>query len=140
MVAGFNYLPTPYQLTGDERWNNGGDLYKQYNLELDDDHIENAVFEENDLLPYETTAPVPLCDLFDSEDADESDMGVKALSEKSESENKNVDAIAEEQSNVDADDFLKELQGILSPEKKLCDSHKSNGNRHNLEQLGILPV
>ena len=81
-VAGFNYLPTPYQLTGDERWNKGGDLYEQYNLELDDDHNENAVFEGNDFLPYETTAPVPLCDLFDS--GDELDKCVKALSEKSE--------------------------------------------------------
>lgn len=140
VVAGFNCLPTPYQLTGDERWNKGGDLYEQYNLELDDDYNENVVFEGNDLLSYETPAPVPLCDLFDSENTDKSDMGVKVLSEKSDPENKNIATITEEQPDVDADDILKELQGILLTDKKLGASHKSNGNRHNLEQLGILPI
>jgi hypothetical protein len=30
-------LPTPYELTGDPRWDNGGELYEMYNLYLDDD-------------------------------------------------------------------------------------------------------
>jgi hypothetical protein len=29
-------LPTPYDLTGDERWSTGGELFKEYDLELDD--------------------------------------------------------------------------------------------------------
>jgi hypothetical protein len=34
-VANYNCLPTPYQLTGDKRWDRDGDLYKQYDLEFD---------------------------------------------------------------------------------------------------------
>ena len=33
--AAITGLPTPYELTGDAEWQEGGKLLKQYNLELD---------------------------------------------------------------------------------------------------------
>ena len=35
-VAGGKSLPSPFQLTGDPRWDKGGDLYAAYDLQLDD--------------------------------------------------------------------------------------------------------
>ena len=36
-VAGGKSLPSPFQLTGDPRWDKGGDLYEAYDLQLGDD-------------------------------------------------------------------------------------------------------
>jgi hypothetical protein len=34
-------LPSPYDLTGDDRWNTNGELYREYDLELDDGNDQN---------------------------------------------------------------------------------------------------
>ena len=40
-------LPTPFELTGDPRWNEGGELYRQYDLALDRKPIaENRTVEK----------------------------------------------------------------------------------------------
>ncbi len=47
-------LPTPFELTGDPRWNEGGELYRLYDLALDrKQNIENTGSDE--VSAYEST-------------------------------------------------------------------------------------
>ena len=39
-VAGGKSLPSPFQLTGDSRWDTGGDLYAAYDLQLGDGGVD----------------------------------------------------------------------------------------------------
>ena len=47
-VAGGKSLPSPFHLTGDSRWDTGGDLYEAYDLQLDDGsgHEKEAVADK----------------------------------------------------------------------------------------------
>ena len=73
-VAGGKSLPSPYQLTGDPRWDRDGDLYATYDLELGDgsgDGDQALAVTENII-----SESVQRCDTGDNRGA------VKALSEK----------------------------------------------------------
>jgi DNA primase len=106
-------LPSPFELTGDERWSPGGKLFREYDLEL-----ENA----DDQRSYNDADVETALNNEDDRDKiiDFSRMhqpGVKVLSEKMGSQNKNIgnngdgSAISSEYS---ADRLTKELSGILS--------------------------
>ncbi len=48
-VVGVNRLPTPFEITGDQAWDVGGELYQLYDLELDiDDDLLSGDFECED--------------------------------------------------------------------------------------------
>jgi len=77
-----NSLPTPYQLTGDPKWDVGGEYYQMYDLELeclDKDEDSGGSLNTSD-------------DSYDVEDDDGRGDGVKVLSEKSDIKNKNGDS------------------------------------------------
>ena len=139
-VASFNCLPTPYQLTGDKRWDDDGDLYKQYDLEFDEDNIESSVFNEGDQLRQETKASPNLLDLTEIHDTDKTNEGVKVLSEKCDLQNKKVDTKDEINTNEDADDLFKEIQQILISDKNFGESQKDNEQICNTPPLGILTI
>ena len=140
-VASFNCLPTPYQLTGDKRWDKDGDLYKQYDLEFDEDNAERVVvFNEGDQLSQESEASSYLFDLAKCQDFGKMNEGVKVLSEKCEFENKKIDTKEEINSSENADDLSDELQKILSFDKDLDVSQKENEQNCSTMPPGILPI
>jgi len=139
-VAGFSCLPTPYQLTGDKRWDEDGDLYKQYDLEFDEDCTESSVFNEGDQLPQESEAPSYLVDLAKCQDFSKTCEGVKVLSEKCDPENKKIEAKEEINSSESADILFGEFQEILSLDKGLGDSQNSNEQNYGAPPPGVLTV
>jgi hypothetical protein len=139
-IAALNYLPNPYQLTGDIRWDNDGGLYKQYDLEFNEDNIDSAVFNDGDQMPQEQEAPSYLFDLEKSQDFGKMNEGVKVLSEKCESENKKVDTKDEIKSNVDVADLCDEFQDILLSEKNASESQKDNEQNCSTPPPGILTI
>ncbi|MDB4304104.1 hypothetical protein N9934_04885 [Desulfosarcina sp.] len=73
-VLGGKSLPSPFQLTGDPRWDKGGDFYAAYDLELDDgggDSDQALAVTENII-----SESVQRCD------NDDNQAGVKVLSGK----------------------------------------------------------
>ena len=72
-VAGGKSLPSPFQLTGDPRWDTGGDLYAAYDLELGDGGIGDQAMAVTENIISES---VQRCD------SDDNQAGVKVLSEK----------------------------------------------------------
>jgi len=109
-----NIWPTPNDLTGDERWSPVGELFKEYDLELDDagdqgswndTGVETALYNENDRNK-----------IIDFSRIDKT-LGVNALSENNDSQNKNIgeNGIGSATcSEYSADRLTKELSGILS--------------------------
>jgi hypothetical protein len=118
-VAGGKSLPSPFQLTGDPRWDKGGDLHEAYDLQLDhgggDDYlagirdesvtgVEDGVTDDEDAPGKRTTA-------------------VKVLSEKTNEDiNKILETFRENQSTrvVDhsiSDHLFNEFSNILSTER-----------------------
>ena len=47
-IAKVNTLPSPFDLTGDIRWNKGGDLYETFDLQLDEEDIDLATINNSD--------------------------------------------------------------------------------------------
>ena len=79
-VAGGCRLPTIFELTGDPRWDKGGELYSAYYLHLDGDSGDQAFYPDE-----ETVVDQDL--IFDDDSVTtEIKPGVKVLSEKSQSE------------------------------------------------------
>ena len=81
-VAGGNSLSSPFQLTGDPRWDTGGDLYAAYNLELGDgcgDNDQAFAVTQNII-----SVPVEKCDSGEGNESDE--IAVKAFRGKSHDE------------------------------------------------------
>ena len=118
-VAGGKNLPSPFHLTGDPRWDKGGDLYEAYDLQLDhgggDDYlpgirdesvtgVENGVTDDEDAPGKRTTA-------------------VKVLSGKSNDDiKKMLEIFRENQSVRDVDDSIgdqlfNKFSDILSTER-----------------------
>ena len=117
-VAGGNSLPTPFQLTGDPRWDKGGDLWAVYDLELDHsgDSDQASTMTENVI----SEAVAGNCEFGDSKVS--GGNGVKALSGKSDEEiEKMLESSPGNQSTGDAEDFagdrlFREFNEILSSE------------------------
>ena len=79
-VAGGRFLPTVFELTGDPRWNKDGDLYAAYDLYLDGDAGEQALYQDE-----ETVFDQDM--IFDDDSMTSNEKpGVKVLSEKSHAE------------------------------------------------------
>jgi hypothetical protein len=80
MVAGGRFLPTVFELTGDLRWDKGGDLYSEYDLHLDG--------EAGDQMFYQSEETVVDQDMIFDDDSVPSNENpaVKVLSEKTHSE------------------------------------------------------
>jgi DNA-binding XRE family transcriptional regulator len=74
-VAGGKSLPTPFQLTGDPRWDNGGELNVAYDLELDHRSDDSAKVRDESFTEIE-------CAVVDSNASEQTEIGVKVLSEK----------------------------------------------------------
>lgn len=79
-------LPTPYQLTRDEKWNEGGEFYKMYDLDLEKGNPDNADLDEDDDLSdmLNTSKDSDGGDI--SKDNDDSREGDKVLSQISHKE------------------------------------------------------
>ena len=117
-VAGRKTLPTPFQLTGDPRWDTGGDLYAAYDLEVGNgcgDNDQAFAVTENII-----SVPVEKCDSSDIQENDE--VGVKVLSEKTNDDiKKMMETFRENQSTRDVDNSIgdqlfHEFNDILSTE------------------------
>ena len=80
MVSDGKRLPTVFELTGDSRWDKGGDLYLAYDLHLDNDVGERAFYPDDKTVGEQDM-------IFDAEDQTSDDKpAVKVLSEKSHAE------------------------------------------------------
>jgi len=137
-VRNFNGLPTPYQLTGDKQWDKDGDLYKQYDLEIDEDNIENSVFNERIALSQKSEAVSNSSGLAEYKDIVKMNEGVNVLSEKCESENEKINTEEGINFNEDTNALFKEFQEVVFVDKDLSDVKKNNGEKHNSRPLGIL--
>lgn len=115
-VANYNCLPTPYQLTGDKRWDRDGDFYKQYDLEFDENCTETAVINESDALSQESKPPSNSFGLAEYQDFAKMNEGIKVLSEKCETENKKIDTKEEINPSESTDDLTSEFQVIKNYE------------------------
>ena len=75
-VSGGKRLPTVFEITGDARWDRGGDLHAAYDLHLDGD-VDDQEFRQDE----ETVSGQDI--IFDDESETSNDNpGVKVLSEK----------------------------------------------------------
>ena len=133
-VANLSCLPTPYQLTGDKRWDKDGDLYIKYDLGFDEGNFENPVLGEGDVFAREQK---PLSDLFDlkeCQDDEKAKEGVNVLSEKCGPENKKTET------NEEIDDISDEFNDILSLDKYLGDYQNDNGRNCSTSPHGLLTI
>lgn len=74
-VAGGKSLPSPFQLTGDPRWDKGGDFYAAYDLQLDDGGVDVADIGDENVPDVQDAVSNPMV-------SEKGEMGVKLLSEK----------------------------------------------------------
>lgn len=89
-VVGLNRLPTPFELTGDDRWDVGGDLYQLYNLELDsgEDVIGDIGVNPDDQDGFNSDSDSEPVD--NGGDEDDGDSGVKELNHRTQDEVKEL--------------------------------------------------
>ena len=79
-VVGGRFLPTVFELTGDPGWDKGGDLYAAYDLHLDGDAGDQALYQDEETVGGQDI-------IFDDDSVtSENKPAVKVLSEKSHSE------------------------------------------------------
>jgi len=74
-----NSLPTPYQLTGDERWYEDGELYQMYDLELESSNSGDAYLDEDEVLNDSLNTLDESEHADNIEDTDNSELGDKVL-------------------------------------------------------------
>ena len=118
-VAGGNSLPSLFQLTGDFRWDRGGDLYAAYDLALGDgcDDSDQAFAVTENII----NLAVEKCEAGDNQENDE--VGVKVLREKTNDDiKKMMETFRENQSTRDVDNSIgdqlfHEFSEILSTER-----------------------
>ena len=115
-VSGGKRLPTVFELTGDPRWNKEGDLYSAYDLHLDGDASEQALYPEDVMVGGQDT-------IFDDDSVTSNDNpAVKVLSEKSHAEVlKMVDDFRKSEQAIDPNSAVNinlsnEFAEILSPD------------------------
>jgi hypothetical protein len=107
-------LPKPYDLTDDERWSPGGELFKEYDLALDDAADQRswnkAVAE---VAPDAENDRDKIIDFSKMHHA----LGDKVLSENNGSQKKNIGdngGGSATYSEITAEKFTEEISGILS--------------------------
>ena len=117
-VAGWNSLPSPFQLTGDFRWDRGGDLYAAYDLELGDggnDDDSAGISNDFDVATKNVA-------IDDGDKHEEGTPAVKLLSEKTNDDiKKMMETFRKNQSTRDVDNSIgdqlfHEFNDILSTE------------------------
>ena len=139
-VGHFNCLPTPFELSNDNRWDIEGEFYKQFDLEFGDEAVEyfssNEVGEESDYTqePYNTFNAVGL------PNENRKSLGVKVLRENMGSRNKNCDIKDRQKINLDSDALFHEFKKILSPESINDNTARGNGSNDNKLPPGILTI
>ena len=113
-VSGGKRLPTVFEITGDVRWDKGGELYLAYDLRLDGVEGEKAYHQDEETVIGQDV-------IIDFENATSNDNpGVKVLSEKSHAEIlKMVDDFRKKQQAIDPNsavsiNFSNEFAEILS--------------------------
>jgi hypothetical protein len=117
-VAGRNSLPSPFQLTGDPRWDKGGDLWAAYDLGLGDSPGDSD--QASAMIENLSSEAVESFDAGDSKGTDGN--GVKALSGKTNDEiKKMLEKFRETQSaggseDLVGDQLFQEFSNILSTE------------------------
>ena len=114
MVNGTYGLPTPHDLTGDERWSPHGELFREYDLELDDAADQKSWYDDvAGIVNDEEIDPDKIMDFSKMHQA----LGDKVLSENMDSQNKKIgdNGGAPATCSDYAEDLItKELSGILS--------------------------
>jgi hypothetical protein len=83
VCCGGKSLPSPFQLTGDPRWDKGGDLYAAYDLQLGDDNDSDHAFAVTENIISESVEDIGI-------DSDGTGEGVKAFSGKTNDEIKKM--------------------------------------------------
>ena len=87
-------LPTPFDITGNEKWSPGGELFREYDLELDDaddsGSWNDTVAEVDSGVDNDSAKIIDFSKMHQA-------LGVKALSGNNGSQNKNVGDNAEHQ-------------------------------------------
>lgn len=119
-VSDANKLPTPYQLTGDPRWDVGGEFYQMYDLGL-----ESAPASD---LGDEITEQVSHCEDISGESDPVSESGhvegVKVLSDKQAKHktNPHYDAFRNNLKPVDQEEYQKEIESLDDETRSLLES------------------
>jgi hypothetical protein len=139
-VGQLNRLPTPFELTNDDRWDIEGEFYKRFDLELGDESAGNFASSEVNENSYDTPESSNLFDAVEHSKEDTGNSGVKVLSENMESRNKNSDIKDRQKINLDSGVLFNEFQKILSPENAECSTEKGNGDKNNSLPPGILTI
>ena len=80
-------MPSPFELTGDERWSPSGELFREYDLELDDAADQKSWYDDvAGIVNDEEIDPDKIMDFSKMHQA----LGDKVLSENMDSQNKNI--------------------------------------------------
>ena len=115
-VSGGKSLPSPFQLTGDQRWDKGGDFYEAYDLKLDHGDAGQAGNSDESVNVVEDSV------LDDGDAPGKRTTAVNVLSEKTNDDiKKMMKTFREKQTVRDVDDFIgdqlsHEFSEILSNE------------------------
>jgi hypothetical protein len=119
-VEHFNLLPTPYELTGDKRWDAGGDLYRKFDLGIEEELLEDFTSAtEKEEATYTHKETLRLSDMTKGQNPDNGDQGVKVLRQNDDIQNENAKAgIGTDPIDTEnnTDDLAEEFMEILSPE------------------------
>jgi hypothetical protein len=137
-VKNFNRLPTPYELTGDKRWDTDGDLYRKFDLGIDEEPFEDFTkINEKEELTYALEETFWLSDMAKSQNPKNEDQGVKVLRQNDDIKNENTKEEIDTDEGIvkeNADDLTEEFNEILSPE----ENHNKRGE-HKDQKPVILP-
>jgi hypothetical protein len=139
-VGHYNRLPTPFELTNDDRWDTDGEFYRRFDLELGDESAEYFASSEFDEESYDIPESSNLFDVVDRRDENTENSSVKVLSENMGSQNENCDSKDGKGLNLDSDALFKDFHQILSPEKSQCKTEKGSGYKNNNLPPGILTI
>ena len=143
-----NRLPTPYQLTGDKRWDIGGEFYQIWDLGLDTPNYDVLPFDAERITPLTSDRPVKIVDPVSPKN--DEDDGVKALSEKEGNESENVKKyypVTEDETKTK--ELLDKFGALLSnekqdisgiPSKSVTNPPELREHKNKVDGSGILTI
>lgn len=140
-VVGLNRLPTPFELTGDDRWDVSGELYEMYDLKLEsaEDVIGVNPCDQDDLNSDSDSEPVD-----NGGDDDDGGSGVKELKVRTQEEVKELvrESIRKQREEYVPDDaetkkLDEEFKAILKPydPEKMKQRARKRLNNHNVDDV-----
>ena len=113
-------LPTTFQITGDRRWDKGGELYKQYSLGVESGEVGRELSSGEDMVTNSPVEHLEVEDLYDFSGPESSgtlEEGVKVLNANSGRDEKNPipDEMKEmlEEKDEEPPDLFEGLKGLL---------------------------